>query len=116
MEDSNKKVPHEKQEDKLVYTTTELMASGSTEQKYIMKPFLPQIGTAVLVGKPDTGKSQFARQLCIQIASGDDKFLDFDLTPIRKKALYFATEDDKDSIRFLAEKQHKGLVRPFNDN
>jgi KaiC/GvpD/RAD55 family RecA-like ATPase len=116
MVDSNNKVPREKHEDKVVYTVTELMALGSIKQKYLMKPILPQKGCAVLAGKPDTGKSQFARQLCIQLALDDKKFLDFDLTPTRKKALYVTTEDDIDSIRFLTNKQFKGLDKPFNDN
>ena len=116
MANSNTKVPYEKQEDKVVYTVLELMAEGSSQQKYLMPPILPQNGCAVLAGKPDTGKSQFARQLCIEIASESNKFLDFDLTPNRKKALYVATEDDIDSVKFLTDRQYKGLYKPFNDN
>jgi KaiC/GvpD/RAD55 family RecA-like ATPase len=116
MKESKNDIPLDSNQDKLVYTVTELMALGSIKQKYLMKPILPQKGCAVLAGKPDTGKSQFARQLCIQIALDNNKFLGFDLTPTRKKALYVATEDDIDSIKFLTNKQFIGLDKPFNDN
>jgi hypothetical protein len=32
------------------------MAMGQVEQQYLMSPILPRKGTAVLAGKPDTGK------------------------------------------------------------
>jgi RecA-family ATPase len=103
-------------DEKVVYNVIELMALGNIQPKYLMKPILPQKGTAVLAGKPDTGKSQFARQLCISVASNDKKFLDFNLNPSHNKALYIATEDDRDSVKFLADKQFKGLGKSFNDN
>lgn len=116
MKELKKDVPSDSNLDKLVFTVNQLMALGSIQQKYLMPPILPQKGCAVLAGKPDTGKSQFARQLCIQIASENNKFLNFDLTPTRKKALYVATEDDIGSVKFLTDRQFKGLDKPFNDN
>lgn len=104
------------QNEKLVYTVSELMALGDISQKYLLKPILPQVGCAVLVGQPDTGKSQFARQLCIHVALGFESFLEFELQPKVKKAIYLATEDDRDSVKFLLSKQLQGIDKDPNDN
>lgn len=96
-------------EDKVVYNAVELMAMGNLEPKYLMSPILPQKGTAVLAGKPDTGKSQFARQLCIQVALGLDNFIDFKINPIHNRSIYVATEDNLEATRFLLSKQMNGL-------
>ena len=95
--------------DKVVYNAVELMAMGNLEPQYLMSPILPQKGTAVLAGKPDTGKSQFARQLCIQVASGLTKFIDFEIKPVHNRAIYVATEDNLEATRFLLSKQMSGL-------
>lgn len=102
--------------DKVVYTVSELMALGDFSQKYLLEPILPQIGSGVLVGKPDTGKSQFARQICIHIALGIDEFLGFRLSPSVNKAIYVATEDDINSVKFLLNKQFHGINKDYNDN
>ncbi len=102
--------------EKLVYTVSELMALGDINQKYLLKPLLPLVGCAVLVGQPDTGKSQFARQLCIHVALGLESFLDFELQPKVNKAIYVATEDDRDSVKFLLSKQLQGIDKDYNDN
>lgn len=94
---------------KVIYTIAELMALGDTKPKYLLDPILPQKGCALLVGQPDTGKSQFARQLCIHIATGLKDFLGFKLNPTVNKAIYIATEDDLDSVKFLLSKQLKGI-------
>jgi len=44
MANSKTNVPHEKQEDKVVYTVAELMAEGSSQPKYLMPPIFPQKG------------------------------------------------------------------------
>ena len=95
--------------DKVVYNAVELMAMGNLEPQYLMSPILPQKGTAVLAGKPDTGKSQFARQLCIQVASGLTKFIDFEIKPVHNRAIYVATEDNLEATRYLLSKQMSGL-------
>lgn len=96
-------------EEKVVYNAVELMAMGNIEPKYLMQPIFPQKGTAVLAGKPDTGKSQFARQLCIQVALGLDNFIDFRINPIHNRSIYVATEDNLEATRFLLSKQMHGL-------
>jgi RecA-family ATPase len=62
-----------------------------------------------LAGKPDTGKSQFARQLCIQVALGLNNFIDFRINPIHNRSIYVATEDNLEATRFLLSKQMNGL-------
>lgn len=95
--------------EKVVYNAVELMALGDLQPKYLMFPILPQKGTAFLAGKPDTGKSQLARQLCIQVALGEKTFLGFDLSPVHNRAIYVTTEDDKEATKYLASKQFEGL-------
>lgn len=95
--------------DKNIFNAVELLAMGNNEQHYLMEPIFPQKGTAVLAGKPDTGKSQFVRQLCIHIALGIGKFLGFNLMPVYKRAIYIATEDNTNATSFLLNKQLKGL-------
>lgn len=102
--------------DKSVYNAVELLARGEVEQKYLMQPIFPQKGSAVLAGKPDTGKSQFARQLCIQVALGEKTFLDFELHPIHNRSIYVATEDNEDATRFLINKQFLGLEKEPTEN
>lgn len=86
-------------------TATQLLALKEETERYLLEPVLPKIGTGVLVGRPDTGKSQFARQFCLSVANGDTDFLGFKLHLIQKKALYLATEDDHLNTRHLLGKQ-----------
>jgi len=109
------KKPNEISE-KSVYTALELIELGNIEPKFLINPLFPQKGTAVLAGKPDTGKSQFARQLCISVALGEKTFLDFELTPFYNKAIYVATEDDKDVSAYLLNKQFNGLNKEVVEN
>ncbi|MBC7749019.1 MAG: AAA family ATPase [Methylotenera sp.] len=102
--------------DKSVYNAVELLARGAVEQQYLMAPIFPQKGSAVLAGKPDTGKSQFARQLCIQVALGEKTFIDFELNPIHNRSIYVATEDNEDATRFLLNKQFGGLEKQAVEN
>lgn len=108
--------PKELDIEKSVYNAVELLARGEVEQKYLMQPIFPQKGSAVLAGKPDTGKSQFARQLCIQVALGEKSFIDFELNPIHNKSIYVATEDNEDATRFLINKQFGGLEKQAVEN
>tara|TARA_R110002049_G_scaffold290607_1_gene474067 strand:+ start:648 stop:2708 length:2061 start_codon:yes stop_codon:yes gene_type:complete len=102
--------------EKVVYNALELMSMGSVEPKYLMEPIFPQKGSAVLAGKPDTGKSQFARQLCIEVAIGSPKFLDFNLSPIHNRSIYVATEDNLEATQYLLSKQLNGLATTAKEN
>lgn len=97
------------EEEKILYNAVELMEMGDDDIRYLMEPIFPQKGSAVIAGKPDTGKSQFARQLCIQVALGVKEFIGFEINPIHSKALYVATEDNKENTKSALNKQFKGL-------
>ncbi len=92
-----------------ILNSVELAKLDSSENRYLLSPFLPRVGTGVLAGAPDCGKSQFARQLCISVATGINHFLDYGLTAIHNRALYIATEDDFNNTSFLCQTQLKGL-------
>lgn len=92
----------------LFVSAEELLNSESVEPKYLWKPFFPKAGTGVLAGKPDTGKSQFARQFSLSIAEELDNFLGFPITGEHHKALYVATEDNEDATKYLVSKQTEG--------
>lgn len=102
--------------ERVVYNAVELMAMGNLEPQYLMAPIFPQKGTAVLAGKPDTGKSQFARQLCIQVALGLKSFIDFELNPVHNSAIYVATEDNLENTKYLMNKQMTGLNEVPKEN
>lgn len=103
-------------DNKSVFNLVELMAAGNREPSYLMSPIFPQKGTAVLAGKPDTGKSQFARQLCLQVALGDLDFLGFELNPVHNRSIYIATEDNQEQTSFLLRKQLDGLHKKPVEN
>lgn len=109
IEATSKPNPIKSDPNKSIFNAVELLALGNNEQKFLMGPILPQKGTAVLAGKPDTGKSQFVRQLCVHVALGITEFLGFPLNPVHKRAIYVATEDNSDNTCFLLNKQLKGL-------
>ena len=71
------------------------MEMGTVEPSYLMEPIFPQKGTAVLAGKPDIGKSQFARQLCIQVALGLEEIIGFQIKAVHNRSIYVATEDNE---------------------
>lgn len=102
--------------EKTSYNAVELLALGNTKPQYLLEPLFPQKGTSVIAGKPDTGKSQFARQLCIQVALGLPDFLGFHLNPIHKSAIYVATEDSLESTTYLLKTQLEGLQKPAEEN
>jgi hypothetical protein len=106
----NSPLPETPCDHKVVYTAVELMEMGNIQQQYLLEPILPQIGTAVLAGKPDTGKTQLARQLCIHIAAGLNDFLGFTINPKHGKALYLSTEDSREATTFLLSQSNQWLV------
>lgn len=108
--------PSPSDEDKVIYSASELLAMNIENPKFLLDKIFPQTGTAVLAGKPDIGKSQFARHLCINIAIGAEDFIDFKLFTKHKKAVYVATEDDTNACAFLLKKQSDGLNKYPTNN
>lgn len=111
-----KETPKADFEEKVVYNAVELLALGNSEPNYLMSPIFPQKGSAVIAGKPDTGKSQFVRQLCIQVANGIKSFLGFELNIVHQSAIYVATEDGIEATTYLLNKQLNGLQNSAKEN
>lgn len=112
----NKPIAEAAEDEKVIYNAVELMEMGEDETRYLIEPIFPQKGSAVIAGKPDTGKSQFARQLCIQVALGIKEFIGFEISPIHNKSIYVATEDNLEATRFLLSKQVNGLGEKAKEN
>lgn len=102
--------------EKTIYSARELLALDNENTKYLLEPILPSSGTAVLAGKPDIGKSQLARQLCIHIALGEETFINQKLKTNHQKAVYVATEDDANACSFLLRKQTSSFNQNPTDN
>ena len=101
---------------KAIVNSVDLLKLDNSENRYLLSPFIPRVGTGVLAGQPDCGKSQFARQLCIAVATGMNHFLDWGLSSAHQRALYVATEDDSHNTSFLFEQQLKGLHQRATKN
>jgi KaiC/GvpD/RAD55 family RecA-like ATPase len=108
VEDALQSAPPQKEE-KFVYDGIEIIEFGHLSPQYLMSPIFPRKGTAVLAGKPDTGKSQIARQLCIYVALGLKQFIGFDLNIVHQRSVYVATEDGMEACSYLYQQQLKGL-------
>ena len=82
----------------------------------LLIPFLPSVGSVALVGPPDTGKSQLARQLCLAVASDKKTFLSYKLNQKNKGAIYVSTEDEIENVKYLFSKQllGYGIQREFS--
>ena len=83
----------------------QLLTDDVVDIPKLVEPILHRVGIAALVGSSDTGKSTLLRHLAICIVTGR-KFLDWDVKPIHKRALYVSTEDDQMAISSLLKKQN----------
>lgn len=90
----------------------ELMARDLGAVEFLVKDFLHQ-GLAALSADPKVGKSWFALDLCLSVASGTE-FLGY--TTKKSGALYLALEDSLRRFkgRMLKVMQSKGIDRPDN--
>lgn len=86
-------------------TGMQLLTDDVVDIPKLVEPILHRVGIAALVGSSDTGKSTLLRHLAICIVTGR-KFLDWDVKPIHKRALYVSTEDDQMAISSLLKKQN----------
>lgn len=109
-------VERKDEEEKIIYTAIELLEFSNQEPQYLLKPILPRVGTGVLAGKPDIGKSQIGRQLTICVALGKKEFIGLELHLRHDKAIYIATEDGIEAMSYLLSQQLKGLREEANEN
>lgn len=84
----------------------QLLNDGIDEIPKLVEPILHRVGIAAIIGSSDVGKSSLLRHLCVCIVTGR-KFLEWEVKPIHKRALYVSTEDDQMSISSLLKKQNK---------
>jgi hypothetical protein len=102
---------------KTLYTAEELvLLAGTTKVDFLWDNFLPRTGVALLVGQPDTGKSQFAKQLSAFIANRQTSFLGFDLSPDHGRSIYVSTEDGEQPTGTGILLQNKRLGFTSNHN
>jgi len=92
--------------DLLVYTVEELLtAFKDAETDYLWDNLIPRSGTSLLVGPPDIGKSQMAKELALMVASGMSHYLGLRLHTRHKRALYVSTEDGEEAVKSSLERQ-----------
>jgi hypothetical protein len=91
----------------------ELLTQDITELPMLVEGLFLRTGLAGIVGASDTGKSMFARQLAIDIATGAESFLNYPMRLQHGRAIYVASEDSRDATAVLLKKQWRG---PANGN
>lgn len=84
----------------------ELLSQEKKTIDTLVEPLLPSCGLAALIGSSDSGKSCLLRQLSASVVSGKD-FLVWKTNPKRRKVLYVSTEDDREAVSCLVQKQNK---------
>jgi hypothetical protein len=93
----------------LVYSASELLSTfDGKETEFLWNNLIPRIGTGLLVGQPDLGKSQLAKELAITIVKGSSEYLGMTLKPIHNHVLYVFTEDQEEGV---SSSLHKQLVK-----
>lgn len=61
--------------------------------EFLIDGIIPCNNLVAIVAPPDTGKSQFARQLCLSICFNATEFAGFKLNTTKRKCLFVSTED-----------------------
>jgi RecA-family ATPase len=74
-------------------TGKELYDMYTEEKPHLFHGFIPRESLIALTGTSDVGKSLFALNLALHIASGRDSFIGRALHPEHKRVLYVSTED-----------------------
>lgn len=90
-------------------TATGLLSRPLEAIPYLCELLLQKTGLAALVGSSDSGKSAFLRQLALSIAADFFDFLEFKIESKHKSVIYYSTEDDENSLRYLLNKQYQGV-------
>lgn len=98
--------------DKEYYTGEELLLRKVSQLPTLLDPILPQVGLVALGGSSDVGKSTFLRHLAINISSGCEEFLGFQINAIHNRVIYVSTEDDDNAVSYLIHKHNETLLKP----
>jgi RecA-family ATPase len=102
-------------EEKDIFISVEEILHNKSDIPMLLDPILPKVGLACLCGIPETGKSNFLRQLSMSLVSGNTNFLGMSLTPTHYRAIYVSTQDDKDTIAWALRKQNK-VIKGKNED
>lgn len=89
------------------FSLCRLLSSPIDQVPMLIEPILPRVGLGALVGGSDCGKSMLLRCLAAAVASGQP-FLEWQTSPLRKRVLYFSTEDSPEALASLCKRQNKG--------
>jgi hypothetical protein len=92
------------------YTLKELMDLNFDSETCLLEPILPASGLVGIVGKPDSGKSMFAREFALRLVMGFKDFLGYQLNPVHRRALYIVTEDGLRTTKEVMVRQFYSLV------
>lgn len=90
----------------------DMLSKPRVSMECLLNPILPRQGVVALVGSSDSGKSTLLRGLAMAVASGQERYLGFELTPRHRHAIYVATEDDEAAISTLMLRQIEELRLP----
>lgn len=104
----------EQYESNLECTATGLLLRPLEVIPYLCEQLFQKTGLAALVGSSDSGKSAFLRQLALSVAADFFEFLEFRIESKHKSVIYYSTEDDENSLRYLLNKQYQGLRNQRN--
>ena len=95
-----------------ITTGEDLLNLKVMELPYLVEGLFPQTGLVALAGSSDTGKSSFLRQFAITVACGEEDFIGFNVNAKYRSVIYVSTEDDKQAMAYLLNKQMSGEVSP----
>lgn len=103
------KSPEKSKSGLIVYTAKELLTEfNGKETDFLWDNLIPRVGTGLLVGQPDLGKSQLVKELAIMITKGSPEYLNLKLKPIHQNALCIFTEDYEEGV---ASSLYKQLIK-----
>ena len=92
-----------------LYSGKDLLNLKVSEIPMLFDKLIPMVGTSMLVGASDTGKSMLLRQMGMSVACGKP-FLNHAYNGKNKRCLVVSSEDDEMAIAFLLDKQNGTMM------
>lgn len=96
-------------------TLLELLNEPDIKVPFLWGEIFPRGEFVGIVGKSGVNKSTFCRQLCLSIASRQNTFLTYDLTPSYGRALYCYSEENENWIRTYMRRNCNGMHHRQSD-
>jgi len=91
-------------------TLAEILARPDVDDTKLIDGLVPRDCVMAIVGAPDTGKSQLARQMAAAVVS-DTTFLGLRIDARHRRSLVVVTEETEADIRFGARRQQRAAAR-----